>query len=145
MKKDKKAYHSIKKPNFLGGKKAFQEFLAKNLVYPKDALENKIEGIAHIKCETSDRGKVLKAESINKLGYGLDEEAERLCLLMRFDNTEERGLKIKHTHTIRVPFILPKEPKEPLVTVNYNYQTVPAEKKKDEEKKGGSYNYTVKL
>lgn len=137
MKNEKKPFHSIRKPNFLGGKKAFEEFLAKNLVYPKEALENKKEGIAHVKIEISDRGKVLQAESVHKLGYGMDEEAERLSLLMTFENTEERGLKIKHTKTIRILFKLPPQPP---ATINYTYETKPAT-----EKRGSSYNYTIKL
>lgn len=139
MKKDKKPYHSIRKPHFLGNKKAFQEFLSKNLIYPKEALEKKEEGIAHIKCEISDKGNVLKAESIHKLGYGLDKEAERLCLLMKFENTIERGLKIKHTRTVRIPFVLPKQVTQP--TLQINYQTTAP--KKEEEKK--SYSYTIKF
>ena len=133
MKKEK-PYHSIRKPNLIGGKNAFQKFLAENLVYPKEALEKKAEGTAYVKCEISDRGKVLKAESIHRLGFGLDEEAERLCLLLKFEDTTERGLKIKHTRTIRIPFVLPKEP-----TVQINYETKPAEEKKT------SYNYTIKF
>ena len=139
MKKEKKPYHSIRKPGIIGGKGAFQKFLADNLVYPKEALENKIEGIAHVKCEISDKGNVLKAESFHKLGYGLDKEAERLCLLVKFENTVERGLKIKHTHTIRVPFVLPKQVVQPTLQINYQTTTP----KKEEEKK--SYSYTIKF
>ena len=135
MKKYKSKYHSIRKPNFLGGKKAFQDFLAQHLVYSKEAIENKIEGIAHIKCEISDRGKVLNAQSIHNLGYGLDEEAERLCLLMPFEDTTERGLKIKHTRTIRVPFILPKQS---VLQINYQSTQIKEEKKT-------SYTYTIKF
>ena len=119
----------------MGGKKAYQEFLTQHLVYPKEALENKIEGIAHIKCEISDRGKVLKAESIHKLGYGIDEEAERISLLMPFEDTTERGLKIKHTRTIRVPFILPKQS---VLQINYQSTQIKEEKKT-------SYTYTIKF
>ena len=135
MKKDKHKYHSIRKPNLLmGGKEAFQKFLNENLKYPQAALENKIEGIAHVKCEVADRGNVLNAKSIHHLGYGLDEEAERLCLLMHFENTTERGLKIKHTRTVKIPFVLPKQN-----TVSITYETKPS------GTKGGSYNYTINL
>jgi TonB family protein len=134
MKKDKHKYHSIRKPNMLGGKAAFQKFLAENLKYPKAALENKIEGMAHVKCEIDDRGGVLNAQSTHPLGYGLDEEAERLCKLMRFENTTERGLKIKHSRTIKIPFVLPKQP-----AITITYETKPT------GSKGGSYNYTINL
>jgi TonB family protein len=137
VKKDKHKYHSIRKPNYLGNKKTFQEFLSKNLVYPQEALEKEIRGIAHVKCEIDDKGKVLKAESIHKLGYGLDEEAERLCLLMKFENTTERGLRIKHTRTVRIPFVLPAKP-----SIQINYQTTPAEKKEEPKT---SYTYTIKF
>lgn len=132
--KKNKPYHSIRKPNFLGGKKAFREFLEKNLVYPAEALRNKIQGTAHVKCEINDRGKVLKAESIHKLGYGLDEEAERLCLLMQFEDTTERGLKIKHTQTIKIPFVLPQQQE-----IKITYHTTSA------ERKNNSYTYTIKI
>ncbi|MCW5906567.1 MAG: TonB family protein [Chitinophagales bacterium] len=135
MKKDK-PYHSIRKPNFLGGKKAFHEFLEKNLVYPAEALQNNIQGTAHVKCEINDRGKVLKAESIHKLGYGLDEEAERLCLLMRFEDTTERGLKIKHTQTMKIPFVLPRQQE-----IKITYHTTPA----PAQKKSTGYSYTIKI
>jgi TonB family protein len=134
VKKDKHKYHSIRKPNLLGGKIAFQKFLDENLRYPQQALEKKIEGIAYMKCEIDDRGRVLNAKSTHPLGYGLDEEAGRLCLLMHFENTTERGLKIKHTRTIKIPFVLPKQN-----TVTINYETKPS------GSKGGSYNYTVNL
>jgi TonB family protein len=136
VKKDKHKYHSIRKPNFLGSKKAFAEFLALHLIYPSEALQNKIEGTAHVKCEIDDKGKVLKAASLTKLGYGLDEEAERLCLLMKFENTTERGMRIKHTRRIRIPFVLPKP-----TTLQINYQSTPAKK----EEKKTSYTYTIKF
>ena len=116
----------------IGGKKAFAVFLEKNLVYPQAALDNRVQGVAHIKCEISDRGQVLKAQSLHPLGFGLDEEAERLCLLMVFENTTERGLKIKHTRTVRIPFVLPQQP-----TLTINYQTTEMGK--------GSYHYTIKF
>ena len=133
MKKDKGRYHSIRKPSFLGGKKAIHEFLMKHLVYPEEALNNKIEGVARVKCEISDKGKVLKAVSIYKLGFGLDEEAERLCLLMQFENTSERGLKIKHTKTIRIPFVLPRQEE-----LKITYETT-------DSKSTTGYTYTIKI
>ena len=133
MKKAKR-YHSIRKAHFLGDKKAFQEFLAKNMIYPKEAIDNKIEGVAYVKCEISDRGKVLSAKSVHPLGYGLDDEAVRLCLLMDFEDTTERGLKIKYTQTLRIPFVLPKQK-----PIKINYQTTP-----DKEKKS-SYTYTIRF
>ncbi|MBL0309902.1 MAG: TonB family protein [Bacteroidetes bacterium] len=135
MKKEKKPFHSIRKPGFIGGKKAFQDFLSENLVYPQAAIEQKVEGIAHVKCEVDDRGKVLKAESTHRLGHGLDEEAERLCLLMRFEDTTERGMKIKHTQTMKIPFVLPKQ-----TGISIQYETTPSEKKQ-----GESYHYTIKF
>ena len=134
MKKDHYKYHSIKTPNLLGDKKSFQDFIAKNLVYPQSAIENKIEGVAHIKCEISDKGNVLKVESLHKLGYGLDEEAERLCMLLKFENTTERGLRIKHYKTIRIPFIIPQQ-----LPITINYET------SSSSQKGVSYNYTLKI
>jgi TonB family protein len=141
--KKEKPYHSIKKPHFLGDKNAFQQFLDKNLVYPKEALEHKIEGVVHLKCEINDKGKVLKAEPLHKMGYGLDEEAVRLCLLMKFENISQHGVRIKHTTTLKVPFVLPKAPPVEQ-TVNINYQVTPPESK-PKNGSGGAYNYSIKL
>jgi TonB family protein len=136
VKKEKHKFHSIRTPNFIGGKKGFQEFLSKNLVYPAEALQKKVEGMARVKCEIDDTGKVLKAESIHKLGFDLDKEAERLCLLMKFEDTTERGLRIKHCRTVRIPFVLPKQP-----VLQINYQTSTTEK----EEAKTSYSYTIKF
>jgi protein TonB len=134
MKKQKRPYHSIRKPEMLGGNKALINFLSANMVYPAAALENGIGGIAHVKCEIDDKGRVLRAASIHPLGYGLDEEAVRLCMMMKFANTTEKGFKIKHTHTIRIPFKLPETK-----PVTFNYNLVP------ENKENKSFNYTIKL
>ncbi len=98
-------------------------------------MENKIEGVAHVKCEVSDRGEVLKAENLHKLGYGLDEEAERLCRLMKFGDTTERGLKIKHTQTVRIPFNIPRQQ-----TLQIKYHSTSAK-----EEKKTTYGYTIKF
>jgi TonB family protein len=134
VKKERHKYHSIRKPSIIGGRTAFQKLLQDNLQYPQEAIAYKVQGIAHVKCEISDKGKVLKAESIHHLGYGLDEEAERLCLLLQFEDTTERGFKIKHTQTIKIPFVLPQEQ-----SVQINYEVTPAQKKSE------GYNYTLKL
>src|ERR1700759_2759986 len=96
MKKER-PYHSIRKPNYIGGQEAFLKFLAENMVYPPGAIEHKKDGTAHLKLEISDKGKVLKVQSLHRLGFGMDEEAERLAKMMPFENTTERGMKIKHT------------------------------------------------
>jgi TonB family protein len=134
VKKDKGRYHSIRKPKFIGGKKAFQAFLVEHLEYPEEALKNKVEGIVHVQCEISDRGKVLNVRVVHGLGFGLDEEAKRLCLIMPFEDTTERGLKIKHKKTIRIPFALPKQPE-----LKISYQTTST------DNAPGGYNYTIKF
>lgn len=142
MKNQRRPYHSIRKPNYIGGDEAFVKFLDENIIYPEEALKNKIQGLSFIKIEISDRGKVISAKTMNKLGYGLDEEAVRLSMLLKFENTVERGLKVKHTKNIRILFKLPEAP---TVSMNINYETTTTTATGDENNTSGGYNYTIKF
>lgn len=56
-------------------KGSFEEFAARNLEYPKDALERKISGKVYISFVVDENGKVLDAKVLKGVGYGCDEEA----------------------------------------------------------------------
>ena len=58
MKKQRKPKHFIKKPVYPGGLKAMRKFISKELKYPKEALENKKEGIVRIKYDINYKGEV---------------------------------------------------------------------------------------
>lgn len=94
-------------PKVTGGKKTFAAFLAENLVYPEEALQNRIEGNVHLAYEVDDNGIVTSARVIKGLGFGLDEEALRLIRLLRFEKVKNRGIRLRSSGKTSIPFRLP--------------------------------------
>ena len=142
MKKESKDKHFIKKPIYEGGPKAMKKFIAENLRYPKEALENKIEGTVYVRYDIGAKGKVTGAKIIKGLGYGCDEEAMRLAKLLKFKVPKTRGVRVVFHKNIQIHFRLPKKKTIPKTTaIQYSY----VEKKKPQEtenKKSNSYTIT---
>ncbi len=144
MRKEAKDKHFIRQPSYEGGPKALKQFIAQNLRYPAKALEQKIEGTVYIKYDIDYQGNVVDAKVITSLGYGCDEEAVRLVKLLKFKVEKPRGLRILYHKNIQIHFRLPKAAEKPApLQINYNYIPVSAEEKQPEEKKQGSYSYTI--
>jgi len=145
MAKEKKDKHFIQKPIYLGGPKGLKTFITKNLQYPKEALEAKVEGSVYVKYTINHKGKVIEVKVISSLGHGCDEEAVRLVKLLEFQVPKNRGLKVKFFKNIRINFNLPKAPVAP--AIQYQYTTTPSTAQKAKpatnKKSGGSYNITI--
>ncbi|HPH46046.1 MAG TPA: carboxypeptidase-like regulatory domain-containing protein, partial [Chryseolinea sp.] len=62
----------------VGGRKAYKQYLDKNLRYPVVALENKIEGKVTIEFTVGTTGALSEFKVVRGLGYGCDEEVIRL-------------------------------------------------------------------
>lgn len=124
-KKKKKDF--IKTPTYPGGKKAFSEYIRKNLIYPEEALENNIEGDVLVSYEVSDNGAVLNAKIKHGIGYGCDEEALRLIKSLKFPKTTNRGLRVKSKFTSKIPFRIKRKPAQ----TQFSYNLKPTKKKKD--------------
>ena len=65
-------------PQFPGGPAEYLNYLKKNIRYPSKALENGIKGILKISFVVNVDGTITDIKTVNKLGYGLDEEAIRV-------------------------------------------------------------------
>lgn len=131
MSKQKKTEKNfLKLPAFPGGKKAFNDFVKENMVYPEEALANSIEGDVQITYEVTDNGEVLNPKIKHGIGYGCDEEALRLVSILKFGKTHNRGVRVRSRFTTRIPFRLPKK-KAPSV-INYHISK-PQEPKKEEQ------------
>ncbi|NNM15687.1 MAG: energy transducer TonB [Bacteroidia bacterium] len=104
MKKEEKF---IKAPNYPGGMKALSLFIKRNLCYPKDAIENKVEGTVVITIDIDKHGKVIRGRVKHGLGSGCDEEALRVCKLLKFESVKNRGVKVTFHRTLNIPFKLP--------------------------------------
>ena len=144
MDKERKEHSFIKKPIFPGGRAAMKRFIAKHLRYPKEALENKIEGFVAIRFSINHKGKVGGIKIISGLGYGCDEEAKRLVSLLKWDiNKKIRKGKILFHKTLNIHFKLPKAQENKKQSTQISYQIVGSSPTSAPKKKT-SYQYTIK-
>lgn len=99
----------IKKPVYPGGRKAMDAFIKEHLKYPEKAREKKKEGTVAVVIDIDGRGKVLRGRIKSGLGYGLDEEALRVCKLLKFRVAKNHQKRVTFHRTINIHFILPKK------------------------------------
>jgi len=125
----------IKKQYYPGGQKALDKFLRDNIVYPKQALDNKIEGSVYVKYDISTEGNVVKAEVVKGLGYGCDEEAIRLVKMLKYTDAKQKGVHVKLSTKITIHFMLPKS------GIIYNY--VPTKEREQDKSLTYSYHITI--
>lgn len=148
MGKERKDKSFIKKPIYLGGTKAYRAFIKDNLKYPKEALENKIEGTVMLRYSINYKGEVIDTKILKGIGYGCDEEAQRIVKLLKFEIPKgPRKLKVLFHKDTKINFRLPKKKSpSPKTGVSYTYTT---RKKKSENKEQNpkktkqSYSYTI--
>jgi periplasmic protein TonB len=69
-------------PEFEGGLRALHQFVASRLRYPQRAIEEGKEGTVHVKFIVDEKGKVGNITLQNHLGFGLDEEAQRVVSMI---------------------------------------------------------------
>ncbi len=145
MPKESKDKHFIKKPYYEGGPKAMREFITGQMQYPADALKKRIEGTVTTKITINQKGQVTDAKVIGGLGHGCDEEALRLVRLLKFKVGKMRKIKALFHKTIRIHFRLPKTTPQQIRYL-YTKSSKPdsAGTAKREQKKGGSYEYTIR-
>ncbi len=131
----------IKPPGYEGGNTALDEFIKKNLIYPKEALEKRIEGIVKVEFDLNNKGKVVKAITKSNIGHGCEEEAIRIVKLLRYTTIKHRGVRVTFHKSLNIAFRLPPQAQQTKIT----YQFTPKKEKKKEEKKvSGGYTITIK-
>lgn len=151
MHKERKSKHFIKNPFYEGGLKSMREFIGQNKKYPKEALEEKIEGTVFLKYTINYKGKVIGTKVVKSLGYGCDEEAQRVVKLLKFEAPKNRGIKVKFFKNIQIHFRLPKKKEKPAPQVQsqagFSYTITPSKKEKNspEKKQGGGYSIQIKF
>lgn len=148
MEKDKKKPLFIHQPEYPGGMKALTKFIYDNLRYPKEALENGVEGMVIVDYDIDFQGKVTATRVLQGIGYGCDEEACRVVKLLKFDVPKNRGVKVLFHKKARIQFKKPKQEKAPAATaqmqVSYTLTPSPAVENQ-EEKRGETYIYTIQF
>ena len=103
-----KSKHFIKKAEYPGGSEALKKFIKNNLRYPKEALNHRVEGSVFLRYEVNEKGKVHNISVISGLGYGCDEEAERIIRLLKYPQIKNRGIKVNTKFKLAINFKLPK-------------------------------------
>ena len=69
-------------PSFPGGDAALMKFIKDNMIYPSEALKNKIEGKVIVQFVVTKTGKVGKIKVVRSVNKELDQEAVRLIKML---------------------------------------------------------------
>lgn len=101
---DDPAYYSNVEvmPEPIGG----MNTIYKKLVYPKTAIEKKIEGTVKVQVFIEKNGEVSSAEVIEGIGYGCDENARLSVYYTRFKPGLQKGVRMKVQMVIPIEFRL---------------------------------------
>jgi protein TonB len=65
-------------PGYLGGTSKMYAFISENLMYPKEAMVNGIQGYVYVEFMIDKSGDVRDAKVLHGIGHGCDEEAKRV-------------------------------------------------------------------
>ncbi|NND33490.1 MAG: energy transducer TonB [Saprospiraceae bacterium] len=146
----------LPKPIYPGGPKALTKFIGDHLTYPEEAKKHKIEGTVVLRVKINYTGQVIGAKVRSGIGYGCDEEAQRVVKLIKFeiDSKVRRGKVLFHK-MINIHFYLPRtQPvKDPAVNDSVEKETAGLEEptqlsytvKKEDDHSDASYDYTIEL
>lgn len=134
----------LKMPTYKGGNDALRKFIQTNLKYPKEALEQKIEGVVKASYDVDGLGRIRNVKIVEGLGYGCDEEVIRLIEMLKYEKAFNKGRNVTLHRTIKVDFRLPKQ--KPKAKTTISYQLV--NDKKQQQKKTETpkkISYTIKF
>ncbi|MCR6640297.1 MAG: energy transducer TonB [Sporocytophaga sp.] len=91
-------------PEFKGN---MEEFFRKNVVYPTKAQNNGIEGKVFVQFVINTDGTVSDVKAIRGIGYGCDEEAERVTKKMVWTPGKQNGVAVRIKKVLPIHFKLP--------------------------------------
>jgi len=95
------------KPEFPGGPSALSQYLMQHVVYPMEAIENKVTGEVIVSFIVNEKGYVRSPSIIKGLGSGIDEEAVRVVLNMpKWDPGVQNGHPVPVKYTMPIKFDL---------------------------------------
>ena len=123
MKKEKKDKDFLKSAYYEGGRAALEAYVKKELRYPKEALEAKVEGTVSVRYTVDYKGHVIDASIISSLGHGCDEEALRIVKSLQYRVPNDGKIKSKYSRKIHIHFRLPGSPQKLTHTKQVNQVT----------------------
>ncbi|MEM6271317.1 MAG: energy transducer TonB [Bacteroidota bacterium] len=93
-----------KAAEYPGGQHALYKELFKQLQYPADAKENRVEGDVTVTFFVEPDSTTSEVRALNDLGYGTKEEAERLIKNLKFAPALQAGKPIRQNMMLPVLF-----------------------------------------
>ncbi len=131
-------------PEYPSGKKAFKEYIRKNLIYSVEALKKKVQGVVYLVAEVDDNGRVYNVGIEKGIGAGCDEEAVRLIKNIQYYAVRNKGVRVKAKKRFRIEFTLPEQPLLFDKKIKYN---LTGNKSQEKSKSQGvkTYSYSIKL
>jgi protein TonB len=94
-------------PSFPGGKEALLRYISETVVYPEDAIQNRIEGTVILRFVVSSTGEVTRVEVTRSVDPLLDSEALRvISSLPRWKPGRQDGNPVPVWFSVPVVFVL---------------------------------------
>ena|SRR5258705_12519709 len=94
-------------PSFPGGEEKLAQFLSTNIKYPKEALDNKVEGTVYVSFVVDETGKITNVQMLKRMAYGMDQEAMRVVRMMpNWIPGQQDGKPVAVQFTLPVKFSL---------------------------------------
>ena len=94
-------------PEYAGGLAALSKFLQKNLRYPNPASNAGVSGKVYVQFVVGQDGAISKVDVLKGLGFGCDEEAERVIKLMpHWSAGKQSGRAVAVKFTLPINFQL---------------------------------------
>ena len=105
-----KVYNSVKEmPKFPGGSSALSDYISKNIIYPKIAEKNGIEGRVLLSFVVEPDGSITNVKVVKSIDPSLDKEAERVVSFMpKWIPGKQNGLPVRVRYKVPVEFNLPR-------------------------------------
>jgi periplasmic protein TonB len=94
-------------PSFVGGMAGLASFLQRNLRYPREASKVGVEGRVFVQFTVGSDGSIENVRAIKGIGFGCDEEAERVVKMMpSWKPGKQSGRAVRVRYTLPVLFQL---------------------------------------
>lgn len=94
-------------PEFPGGERAMMEFVAKNVQYPKEAIEKEIAGRVLVSFIVEKDGSINEVKVMKGIGGGCNEEAVRVISAMpKWKPGKQEGKPVRVSYMMPITFKL---------------------------------------
>ena len=94
---------------FPGSEDSLNAFLHRNIRYPKDAKDKKIEGTVYVSFVVERDGDITDAKVVRDIGYGCGEEALRVLNTMpKWKPATQHGYAVRQKNNLPIRFSLNK-------------------------------------